>query len=51
MKIFDFTSFFPSSNLSYFINRRSRELQAGFTFAWQDHGADTPEGPTKAHGK
>ena len=21
------------------------------TSAWQDHGADPPEGPTKAHGK
>jgi len=34
-------------------NRRSRELKAkqSHLYAWQDHGADPPEDPTKAHGK
>ena len=33
--------------------RRSRELQASQSHlcAWQDHGADPPEGPTTARGK
>jgi len=33
--------------------RRSRELQASQSHlcAWQDHGTDPPEDPTKAHGK
>ena len=33
--------------------RRSRELQASqfHPYAWQDHGADPPEGSTEAHRK
>ena len=27
------------------------ERPVSLTSAWQDHGVDPPEGPTKAHGK